>query len=307
MTHGSVIIYIPENIQPELIYHGVQVMRKKSFIYIIRPVLIASIMFLLAACAQGGSGMNGEAAGKEEKRGSYMQISQDEAKKMMEGDDGHIIIDVRRTDEYEAGHIPGAVCIPNESIGSAQPEELPDLEQVILVYCRSGNRSKQAAQKLADIGYTKVYEFGGILSWTGEIETGTPDAGDAEKTEAKAEEKKEEVQTVKLKINDTEVPVTWEQNASVEALMKLAGEGPLTIQMSMYGGFEQVGPIGQSLVRNDEQITTEAGDIVLYSGNQIVIFYGSNSWAYTRLGHVDLSPEEMTELLGDGDVVLTIG
>ena len=282
-------------------------MRKKSFIQFVSLALMASLVLLLAACAQSGSGMNGEAAGKEEKRGSYMQISQDEAKKMMEGDDGHIIIDVRRTDEYEAGHIPGAVCIPNESIGSAQPEELPDLEQVILVYCRSGNRSKQAAQKLADIGYTKVYEFGGILSWTGEIETGTPDAGDAEKTEAKAGEKEEEVQTVKLKINDTEVPVTWEQNASVEALMKLAGEGPLTIQMSMYGGFEQVGPIGQSLVRNDEQITTEAGDIVLYSGNQIVIFYGSNSWAYTRLGHVDLSPEEMTELLGDGDVVLTIG
>jgi rhodanese-related sulfurtransferase len=101
---------------------------------------------------------------------SYTQISQDEAKKMMEQDDGHVIVDVRRPDEFAAGHIPGAICIPNESIGADQPEELPDLDQVILVYCRSGNRSKQASQKLFDMGYTNIYEFGGIIDWTGEIE-----------------------------------------------------------------------------------------------------------------------------------------
>jgi len=77
--------------------------------------------------------------------------------------------------------------------------------------------------------------------------------------------------------------------------------------MSMYGGFEQVGSIGTSLPRNDVQTTTEAGDIVLYSGNQIVVFYGSNSWAYTRLGKVtDITKAEMTELLGKGDVTITI-
>jgi hypothetical protein len=76
--------------------------------------------------------------------------------------------------------------------------------------------------------------------------------------------------------------------------------------MSMYGGFEQVGSIGQSISRDDKQITTEFGDIVLYSGNQIVVFYGSNSWAYTKLGHIDLSEEELTQLLGNGDVVLEI-
>ena len=76
--------------------------------------------------------------------------------------------------------------------------------------------------------------------------------------------------------------------------------------MSMYGGFEQVGSMGQSLPRNDVQTTTHYGDIVLYSGNQIVIFYGSNTWSYTRLGHVDLTQEEMTELLGGGDVTVTI-
>ena len=99
----------------------------------------------------------------------YEQISQEEAKVMMKADDGHIIVDVRRQDEYDAGHIPGAICIPNESINDEMPEELPDLDQVILVYCRTGRRSKEAAGKLAGIGYTNRYEFGGILDWTGEV------------------------------------------------------------------------------------------------------------------------------------------
>lgn len=89
----------------------------------------------------------------------------------MERDGTQIILDVRTQEEYDSGHIPGAICIPNESIGTEQPEELPDLRQVILIYCRSGNRSKQAAQKLFDMGYTNVYEFGGIIDWTGEVVT----------------------------------------------------------------------------------------------------------------------------------------
>lgn len=76
--------------------------------------------------------------------------------------------------------------------------------------------------------------------------------------------------------------------------------------MSMYGGFEQVGPIGQSIARDDEQISTVPGDIVLYSGDQIVVFYGSNSWAYTRLGKINMSEDELTELLGNGDVTITL-
>lgn len=110
-------------------------------------------------------------------------------------------------------------------------------------------------------------------------------------------------QNMVLKIGETQVPVTWEENASVAALRELL---PLTIPMSMYGGFEQVGPIGQSIDRNDVQITANCGDIVLYSGDQLVIFYGSNSWAYTKLGHVDVSQQEMTALLGQGDVTVTI-
>ena len=112
-----------------------------------------------------------------------------------------------------------------------------------------------------------------------------------------------EDESMKLSINGTEVPVTWENNDSVAALRGLL---PLPVKMSMYGGFEQVGPLGQSLPRDDKQTVTAPGDIVLYSGDQIVLFYGSNSWAYTRLGHVDLSPEEMAALLSRGDAVLTL-
>ena len=94
----------------------------------------------------------------------------DKARTMAEAED-YIILDVRTPSEYESGHIPGAINLPNESIGTVPPEELPDKDQVIFVYCRSGNRSKQASKKLAFLGYTNVVEFGGINSWEGEIET----------------------------------------------------------------------------------------------------------------------------------------
>ena len=111
---------------------------------------------------------------------------------------------------------------------------------------------------------------------------------------------------MQMMIGETPVTVAWEDNASVEALKTLAAEG-LTIEMSMYGGFEQVGSIGQSLPRDDQQTTTTSGDIVLYSGNQLVVFYGSNSWAYTRLGHItDQTPEQMKALLGSRDVTITL-
>ena len=112
---------------------------------------------------------------------------------------------------------------------------------------------------------------------------------------------------LELEINGTPVSVKWEDNESVRALRELASEEPIVIQMSMYGGFEQVGSLGTSITRNDVQTTTFAGDIVLYSGSNIVIFYGSNSWAYTRLGHItDKTASELSELLGSGDVAITI-
>ncbi len=117
----------------------------------------------------------------------------------------------------------------------------------------------------------------------------------------------EAVKTLQMKIADTVVEVAWEDNESVEALRKLCEEEPLTIEMSMYGGFEQVGSIGSNLPRNDVETTTSAGDIVLYSGNKMVVFYGSNSWAYTRLGHItDQDEAGMTQLLSNGDVTITV-
>ena len=110
-----------------------------------------------------------------------------------------------------------------------------------------------------------------------------------------------------IKIGDKKVDVSWEENESVGALMDMCKDSPLEIQMSMYGGFEQVGSLGTNLPRNDSQTTTSSGDIVLYSGNQIVVFYGSNSWSYTRLGHItDQDNEGMAELLSQGDVTITI-
>lgn len=113
--------------------------------------------------------------------------------------------------------------------------------------------------------------------------------------------------SMKLTINDKEIDVLWEDNESVSALKELVKDAPLTIQMSPYGGFEQVGPIGQSLPRNDVQTVTEPGDIVLYSGDQIVVFYGSNSWAYTRLGKIrGMDQADLAALLGNGAVTLTL-
>lgn len=128
----------------------------------------------------------------------------------------------------------------------------------------------------------------------------------AEEPEA-SETPEEETAMIQMKIGDTPVTVDWEENESVEALAALCKYEPLSIGMSMYGGFEQVGPIGASLPRSDVQTTTASGDIVLYAGDQIVVFYGSNSWAYTRLGHItDKSAAEMAELLGQGDVSLSL-
>lgn len=134
----------------------------------VRVMLLLVGLLLLAGCASAAQVEEGDNMATSS---SYTQISQDQAMEMMERDDGHVIVDVRRQDEYDAGHIPGAILIPNESIETEPPAELPDLDQVILIYCRSGNRSKQAAQKLCDMGYANIYEFGGIITWPGEVVT----------------------------------------------------------------------------------------------------------------------------------------
>ena len=113
-------------------------------------------IFVLAGC------------NKETAENSYKQISMDEAVTMMAEETDYIILDVRTPEEFAEKHIPNAINVPNETIGKDEIPELPNKEQLILVYCRSGNRSKQASEKLVKLGYTNIYEFGGINDWTGE-------------------------------------------------------------------------------------------------------------------------------------------
>jgi rhodanese-related sulfurtransferase len=124
------------------------------------PILLFALM--LAGCTG--------VAGVKKEKGTYRQISMDEAVLMMKNESDYVILDVRRPDEYAAGHIPGAINVANETIGTAEIPELPDKDQLIFVYCRSGRRSKEAAEKLVKLGYTNIVEFGGILDWKGEIE-----------------------------------------------------------------------------------------------------------------------------------------
>ncbi len=106
-----------------------------------------------------------------EQTNTYRQISIDEAVTMMQEESDYIILDVRRPEEFATGHIPNAINVANEDIGTDEISELPDKDQLIMVYCRSGRRSKEASEKLVNLGYTNIVEFGGILDWTGEIVT----------------------------------------------------------------------------------------------------------------------------------------
>ena len=118
---------------------------------------------------------------------------------------------------------------------------------------------------------------------------------------------KESNDNMKMRINDTDIEVEWANNEAVTALKEMVNNNPLTINMSMYGGFEQVGSLGANLPANDTRIVTEPGDIVLYSGNQMVVFYGSNTWSYTRLGKIKNKTEtQLKELLSNGNVKITL-
>ncbi len=116
---------------------------------------------ILVACGQ---------TEKNEKESVYMNITAEEAKKIMDTQEGYIILDVREQEEYDAGHIPGAILIPYTQIEEKAKGMLPDKGQLILVYCRSGRRSKIAAEALVELGYTNIKEFGGIIDWPYEVE-----------------------------------------------------------------------------------------------------------------------------------------
>ena len=217
--------------------------------------LLTLAMLLILCLSLGGCAAEGR---------DYTQIDQQTAKEMMAREDGHVIVDVRRQEEYDGGHIPGAILIPNESIESDPPSQLPDRDQIILIYCRSGNRSKQAAQKLAGMGYTRIYEFGGILTWTGDIVT--------------AEE-----ESMLIRVSDGTHTVLYRLNDSGPA-KALLGLLPLDAAVENYGGNEKIfyppRPIDAS---GGVEGGGEAGALALFSpwGN-VVMYYGSFS-AYPGL------------------------
>ena len=252
---------------------------------VIKISCLMAAAVLLTACTVTSTSQN---------HSMYTYISQDEAVEMMRQDNGSVIVDVRTHEEFAEGHIPGAICIPNETITDTMPEELPDKEQIILIYCRTGVRAKTAAEKLAGLGYEHVYEFGGIVDWKGEIVKET------------ANNIPEECQLA-FRINDQLLYAVPAENASAEALIARLGESSIEITMSDYGGFEKVGPLPWDLPHSDERITTVPGDVILYQGNQLSIYYGENTWDFTRIGRIiGVSPDELREILGDGDIVAEV-
>lgn len=140
-------------------------------IYMI-PLLALSLIFPLAACSPKDGGSSSSASSAPSPSGeAYHKITAEEARKMME-EGGVTIVDVRTTAEYAEKHIPGAILVPVETIGLEPPQALPDKDAVLLVYCRTGVRSRQASDKLVMLGYTNVYDFGGIVDWPYETESG---------------------------------------------------------------------------------------------------------------------------------------
>ena len=114
----------------------------------------------------------------------------------------------------------------------------------------------------------------------------------------------QEESALKITVGEYELLATFADNPSAEEFKALLAQGPITVQMDDYGGFEKVGPLGTTLTRSDEQITTQPGDVILYQGNQITIYYDTNSWNFTRLAHID-DPTDLQAKLGDGTVSIT--
>ncbi len=192
---------------------------------------------------------------------SYKSISQEEAVRMMEKDDGHVIVDVRTKDEYQEGHIPEAICIPNEEITDEKPFQLTDLDQIILIYCRSGNRSRQAAKKLSDMGYTNVYEFGGINTWKGEIETGLYPYEHAEGA------------NLTFQVDGRQMDAYFKGHTGGDALFAKLKEGSVFFEMNDDGDTGKVGTLPWDLSADDEEISVEKGILVLRDGKELIVAY----------------------------------
>ena len=257
--------------------------------------IILILLFVLSGCSS---------VKEEQNTAAYKQISQEEAKEMMSRDDGHVIVDVRRQDEYDAGHIPGAILIPNESIGSEAPEALPDHDQTILIYCRTGNRSKQASEKLAAMGYTNIYEFGGINTWTGEIVTEGPASASAEETEKQRAESANAVDEevpMKIRVTDETHTIIYKLNDSPSA-KSLYSMLPMDIEVEDYGSNEKI-------FYPEEKIDTAdgieggggAGDLALFSpwGNVVMFYDAFSSYpGLYLLGKAEEGADQVKDLSG---------
>jgi len=252
---------------------------------------ILSVIMILSGCTPS-SEKDPDAAT------AYTSVPMTDAEKLMQKEDGHILIDVRTQEEYAEGHIPYAINIPLDSIVSDMSELLPDKQQILLVYCRSGNRSKQAAAKLSDLGYTNIYEIGGIIDWKGDIVI--EDLYQYERAEIDC--------NLIIETKEQQLNAFFVNNDAVKALIRnLQEEKQIKVKLQDYGNFEKVGNLPWSLPANDEWINAVTGDVVLYEGDKISIIYGENSWNYTRIGHLNgMSKDEILDALGKGDITVTL-
>ena len=235
-------------------------------------LLILPVLFLLSCAVK-------------QKTPPYKQISQEEARKMMEEEDC-VILDVRTEEEFNEGHIPDAVCLPAETIGSEAPAQLPDKDQVILIYCRTGIRAAGAAEQLAKLGYTNVYEFGGIVNWKGEIvKEESYDYGEPEAT-------------LTLEISGRQI---YTNTITKQELLEALGTASHEISFHDEGSVKRaVLPFAVPIEEKDTEVRT--GDVLLCSGNEMILILEEGTVKGERLGNfIGMTKGELEEIFGEGD------
>lgn len=216
---------------------------------------------------------------------SYKKISQEEAVKMMETGDC-LILDVRTEEEYNDGHIPNAICLPVETIGSEAPAQLPDKDQIILIYCRTGVRAERAAKALADLGYTNVYDFGGIADWEGDIVT--EESFDYGEPEA----------SLTLEIGGRQI---YTNIITKTELLDAVGTSSFELSFRDEGSIKRaVLPFTVSPEEKDTEVRT--GDVLLCSGNEMLLILEEGTVRGERIGSfTGMTKGELEEIFGEGD------
>lgn len=256
----------------------------------ITPLLITLILLLaMTACGANSDSSNSPSNSPNSHPTLHRNIPATTAEGLLYGDadgDGALtVLDATRIQRHLAGLTPGISEQNMKAAMVTNGKELTILDATNVQRFLVGLIDRFPAESIGD--------------------NGTAPGSNTNAPTTQPQEAKET--TMKMTINDTPVQVEWESNEAVAALYDAVSAQPLTVQTSRYGGFEQVGSLGMSLPQNDVRITTSPGDVILYSGNQMVVFYGTNTWEYTRLGRIsDKTPAELTELLSDSDVTITL-